>query len=604
MTHRSSRRRHTVQRFAASIARLNPREAATALGLSLLTALLEGSGAMLLVPLLAMIGLDVANGGVSRIAGVVRTVLGHLHVPVTLGPVLLLYVATVSAQAVLGRWQTLATARLEHGYVAHLRRVLCEAWVRSEWSWQGRWRGADVAHVIIQQVDRAGLGVYQLMSAVSMLVVSLVYLAIAFRVSPTMTVVVCGAAAVVLVLLRGDVARSEQEGQALTDRSRHLFATLSEHLAVTRLAKALGREDAQVNALTHACDALAEAHTGATRVYTGSRATVEIGAVVALAMLLYGSLTWLRLDAGGVAMLMYVFARLMPRAAALQQAAQHIAHRLPAYAAVDAFRAEADAAREPAVPEAVVDLTTAGGDIALEHVSYVHAGGTAPTLHDICATIPARGLSAVVGSSGAGKSTLADLLCGLLAPSDGRLRVRDIVIDGRTRTAWRRSVGYVEQDAVLLNDTVRVNLQWAAPHASEADMRLALARAAATFVFTLPNGLDTVVGDRGMLLSGGERQRLALARVLLTSPRMLVLDEPTSALDSAHEEQVLDTLEQLAHEMPVVLITHRLSAVRRAQHILVLDGGRLVEAGDWGTLRAQSAGRFRALCSAQGVAVP
>jgi ATP-binding cassette subfamily C protein len=160
----------------------------------------------------------------------------------------------------------------------------------------------------------------------------------------------------------------------------------------------------------------------------------------------------------------------------------------------------------------------------------------------------------------------------------------------------------VPQDPFLFHDTVRANLQWAREDATDADLWHALRLAAADqFVAALPQGLDTVVGDRGVLVSGGERQRLSLARALVRRPQLLILDEATSSLDSENEERIQQAIDELHQQMTIVVITHRLSTIRAADVIQVVDRGRLIESGSWDELMSH-AGRFRELCAAQGVA--
>ena len=167
--------------------------------------------------------------------------------------------------------------------------------------------------------------------------------------------------------------------------------------------------------------------------------------------------------------------------------------------------------------------------------------------------------------------------------------------------AWRRSVGYVPQESFLLHDTIRANLRWARPDATEEEMWDALDRAAAAdFVRTRAGGLESVVGDRGVRLSGGERQRLGLARALLTKPDLLVLDEATSALDSINEQQILAAVQGLAGRVTTLLITHRLSAIRGAELIHVVADGRIVESGNWQDL-AWKGRVFAELLAAQGL---
>ena len=148
---------------------------------------------------------------------------------------------------------------------------------------------------------------------------------------------------------------------------------------------------------------------------------------------------------------------------------------------------------------------------------------------------------------------------------------------------------------MLFHDTVRANLRWANPDASEQEMKESLSLAAAEFVFELPQGLDTTVGDRGMLLSHGQRQRIALARALLRKPGLLILDEATSSLDFDNEKRILDAIEQLQGRTTVLLIAHRVSAIQRADMIYVIENGRVAESGDWQTLSSRPSHRVGSL---------
>ncbi len=188
-------------------------------------------------------------------------------------------------------------------------------------------------------------------------------------------------------------------------------------------------------------------------------------------------------------------------------------------------------------------------------------------------------MTALTGPSGAGKSTTADLVLGLLEPDAGT-----VLIDGHRLThaalrAWRARVAYVPQETILIPGTLRKNLLWSVGEATDAACWHALDRAAAAFARSLPDGLDTQLGDRGIRLSGGERQRVAIARALLRSPDLLVLDEATSSLDDATEAAVLELLRSLAPEVTVLVIAHRRSTIDAAGHVVELADGRAVGLG-------------------------
>jgi ATP-binding cassette subfamily C protein len=189
-----------------------------------------------------------------------------------------------------------------------------------------------------------------------------------------------------------------------------------------------------------------------------------------------------------------------------------------------------------------------------------------------------------------------------LRPTGGRIEVDGVELTASRLAAWRAQIAYVPQDAFLFNATVRANVCWPAEPAADAAIWEALSRAAAAdFVAALPDGLDTVIGDRGSLLSAGERQRLAIARALLRRPRLIVFDEATSSLDPENEARIQEAIDQLHHRMTVLVIAHRLWTIRRADIIHVLDGGRLVQSGTWDQLQADRQGRFHALAGVDRV---
>jgi ATP-binding cassette subfamily C protein len=252
--------------------------------------------------------------------------------------------------------------------------------------------------------------------------------------------------------------------------------------------------------------------------------------------------------------------------------------------------------QETAVPKNV-NCVAVKDTIQFERVSFKYdKSHNTFAVQGVDLKIPVRGMTAIVGPSGAGKSTLADLMMGLLAPDEGQVQIDSQPLSGEHLQGWRRSVGYVPQENFLFNDTIRNNLQWAKSDATESEMRHALESAAALdFVMDLPEELDTVVGDRGVRLSGGERQRIALARALLRNPTLLLLDEATSSLDSENERRIQQAVERLHGDIMVVVIAHRLSTVSRADQVVFLDEGKVLETGNWDELLQRPHSRLRAM---------
>ena len=236
---------------------------------------------------------------------------------------------------------------------------------------------------------------------------------------------------------------------------------------------------------------------------------------------------------------------------------------------------------------------------SLEDVSLPEHGGPTAVLHDVSFRVEPGQLVALVGHSGAGKSTIASLVPRLYDATSGTVRVGGIDVRHATLASLRDSIGVVSQDAHLFHDTIRANLLYVRPEATEDELWAALAGARiANLIRSLPDGLDTVVGDRGHRLSGGEKQRLAIARVLLKAPGIVILDEATAHLDSESEVAVQHALDTALAGRTSLVIAHRLSTIRSADQILVVDGGRITESGTHEELLALS-GRYADLYRTQ-----
>jgi len=238
--------------------------------------------------------------------------------------------------------------------------------------------------------------------------------------------------------------------------------------------------------------------------------------------------------------------------------------------------------------------------ISFEHVSFSYLNKEQRALLDVSMTIPAGRFVAIVGPSGSGKSTLVNLLPRFFHPSSGRILWDGQDLESLDVASLRERIGLVTQDVILMNQTIRENLLYGLKReVSEQEISFACESANATnFIERLPHGLDTQVGERGVFLSGGERQRIALARVVLRDPSLLILDEATSALDSESEFLIQKALDRIMEGRTTIVIAHRLSTIRHAQWLYVIEGGRIVEEGTHDELLQNKAGRYLSLLKA------
>ena len=343
-------------------------------------------------------------------------------------------------------------------------------------------------------------------------------------------------------------------------------------------SKAYGAEGEQKSEFRRHCEALKENIVSISEVQSRPELIYKSGAAVLISLFLFIGIEVAELSVPALILQVAIFAKLWPFFSGFQTGVQQISTMLPSFASYMAQLTELQKHREMTSSLSTTDIGI-HSSVELSGVSFGYKGSQTLALEGIDIRIEARTMTALVGRSGSGKSTLTDILSGLLPCESGSMRVDGRKIEAMDRIAWRRSIGYVPQDPFMLGGTIRENLTRFNPGIDESHMRASLRKAEAQFVFSLPDGLDTIIGDRGVKLSGGERQRIVLARALVKNPLFLILDEATSALDNENEYRIQKALADLTGELTIVVVAHRLSTVRRASQIIVLDAGKVAESG-------------------------
>jgi len=585
----------SIRRFAAMLFRAAPRATLVSIVLMVLVALTEGVGIFLLVPLLALAG--VTTGTALPQSGTLGRLTAHL--PHSLGLLLLVYVVVVGFRAALEFAETVASVTVQTEVTRSLRERLYRALIGARWETVAPLRGARLAHVFTTELERVSLTTHEMLSGALQLLIALIYAGAAVAISPGLALVAAGGAVILLLPARRQQRTARRDGDLLTVLGAELFVGATEEVATLKMAKSAGIASRVADRFSKRGRVHARALIMAHARYRAAAAFLTAGAAAALAVVVWVAVARIHLAPASLLILLFVCARLVPRITSVQGSFLITARALPAAEAVQNLLDDLEGAAERAErePSAPLEVRQA---VELRDVTYQYPGAVAPALRDVSLSIPAGRVTAVVGSSGAGKSTLADVLLLLLTPERGGLHVDGAPVNDELRDAWRASIGYVPQETHLFHDTVRENVRWVAPEATDEDVLEALRMAGASALLArLPRGLDTLIGDRGTLLSGGERQRLALARALLRRPRLLVLDEATSALDPESERAIRQTIASLTPAVTVLTITHRLTTARQADHVVVIDHGNLVAAGAWEALVRLEDSRLASLWAAQ-----
>jgi ATP-binding cassette, subfamily C, bacterial len=573
------------------------------IAVAVLFSLTESIGIALLLPTLQVAGFNMAGQGE---AGRYAALLSNAFAAIGLRPTLILllgvYVTLVGARTVLGQIQSVGTYAVQQEVEHHMRRRLYHAIADANWLFVCRSRASDFTHALTHEIYRIGNGTNLALVFAGEIVLLVLYMAIAFALSAGMTSLVLVFGALLTLVFRGRTHAIEEQGEEVSSTNKSLYAATIEHLQSLKAAKTYGAEERNFSIYSDLSADVVRANVDGARQQAVAATWFELGSVMILAVVLYVSIRVLAVPAASILILLLLFARVMPRIMSSQQHYRAFVNALPSFGNLLNIEARCTAAAEPAAhPHDKLSLTR---ELAADSISFTYNEGRVAAVRDLSLVIPAGKVVALVGPSGAGKSTIADILMGLVQPDSGTLRLDGRPLGPEGVRGWRDQIGYVAPDTFLFHDTIRANLKWARPDASEDEMLAALRQASVfDFVAGLKDGLDTVVGDRGMMVSQGERQRLALARAFLRRPSMLILDEATNSLDSENEGRVLDAIESRRGELTVVLIAHRLSTIRWADLIYVVEGGKVVESGDWSTLSALRDGRFRALWEAQSLTI-
>jgi len=572
---------------------VNPWRMVAMLACLLLAGLAEGVGFITLLPVLG-----IATGeGLSRDSAL-GAWLGDLFETLGFVPPLWLLLSVVVGGVLTKAGLTLLAVR-NVGYAAadfatELRLALIQKLMAARWQHFVSQATGRITNAIGVEAGQAAAGYSSLANLLATGIQVGVFSLLALLASWQVTVMGLLAGFLMIFLLQRLVGMARQAGRAQGRVMSALVGRLADGLQLIKPLKAMGQEDTLHPLLEAEARDINAAQRRLTFSMAGLSAFQEPVFTVFLAVGVYVALTHTAYALADLLFMAILFQRIVVRTGGLQVQYQKMTSFESAYWSIrNAIDRAADAA-EPlyggAAPPALVE------GLRLEHVSFGYDG--VPVLRDVTIAVPARQLTAIIGPSGAGKTTLVDLLIGLLVPDAGEITIDGLPLREIDARAWRKSIGYVPQDLMLLHDTIAGNVTLGDASVSRADVEAALRAAGAwDFVQSLREGLDTVVGERGARLSGGQRQRIAIARALARRPRLLILDEPTTALDPETERAICVSLHDLTREITILAISHQTAIVDAADVVYRILGGKVVAAED---MRRVPADALRASAEHEG----
>jgi ATP-binding cassette subfamily C protein len=538
----------------------------------LLAGLAEGIGLSALFPLLGMV--VNSQGGTENVAAVdpssdgasVERIVSNVLDLVGLEP----SVATLLVLIVIGivlKSGLVLLANRQVGYTVaqvatDLRLELLRALMVTRWSYYIRQPVGSLANAVATEAGRASKAYHYGATITAFIFQGVIIVTVAMLVSWKATLAAIASGLFIVFILNRLVHKARRAGIRQTRLLQSLLSRLTDSLMSIKPLKAMAREKSADAFLRKETNRLNKAMRKQVFSKEALKALQEPLIIVCLAIGLYIALIYVNLAFTTVTVLVFLLARLMKHLGKMQQQYQKMSIAESAYWSLQEKIQEAAREREPLLGTQNPVLSKA---INLRDISFGY--GDVGVLENVSFIFPKGSFTTLVGPSGAGKTSVADLVIGLLRPQKGEVLIDALPLAELDLRSWRRMIGYVPQETLLLHDSILVNVTLGDPEMSEDDVRSALR----DFVKGMPQGMHSTVGERGSRLSGGQRQRIAIARALVHKPKLLILDEATSALDPDSEKAIGRTLQKLRGELTIIAISHQSALVKLADRAYRLE---------------------------------
>ena len=555
---------------------------------------IESVGILMLIPMIEMSGI-IGQSTNSMPFSELFSIMEEIPVSIGLAIILVMYVCIIAGQNWMRKKLTIQNRTLYIGYTNHLRAKIYRSLLWADWLFFLKKRRSDLLNSLTDELNRVSVGISQFLLLSTSVVFTLIQIGIALWLSPEITFFVLCCGAVLGLFSRSFIKKSEAIGNQTSEVAKSYYGSISDHLNGMKEIKSNSLENTMTTWINDFNKTYTNERMQHVTVQAQSQFFYKSSQALLIAIFIYLSLNLFHSSPEELIVIVLIFSRLWPRFTEIQYSMEQIASSLPAFHSITSLLTESQVLVERSAVQ--VHPFQLKGDLICKQVSFRYQTDSGSyALRNIDLTIPFQSTTAIVGRSGAGKSTLIDLLMGLLKPDEGKVLIGGVELSEDNKHLFRQNISYVPQDPFLFNGSIRDNFMLICPDAKEGELWEALEfAAAADFVRKLPDGLDTLIGDRGTRLSGGERQRLVLARAILRNPSILILDEATSALDRENEAKIQEALDRLKGKMTILIIAHRLSTIRNADQVLVLDEGQIVQSGRYKQLAAEKKGVFSQL---------
>jgi len=543
---------------------------------ALVTAFVEGLGIGFLVPLLETINEQADSATQSQVSEYLSGFYEQIGVSFTLAPIMIGAFALFVLQALLKYLAQTQTIRIASQFNAEMRTRIFSGLVNADLGYHHKHKGGDFVNSLINECNRYQGAFLHSIKLITSVFEATIYLALAIYFSWELVLAAGAMMGGIIFVIKSEFSRASRYGGDLTSANKMLSTTALERLSGIRILKAFNLEGLSSSAFSgHAFDLLRVSYAVA-KSQERLDGLFRLGMLGGLLLSVYVATSYIDMPIPTLITFVFILYRFYPRVGAINKAFHQLTFSL---SGVDNVMTLIRETESPSIRSGTKLPSPLQHEITFESLVFGY-DGEAPVLNDVSFSLSAGETTAVVGSSGAGKTTIVNLVMRFYDPTSGSVLVDGTDLKELDLHAWRDSIALVNQDIFLFNDTISSNIAMGKLGATDQEIVEASRQAYADeFISKLPDGYDTVIGDRGVRLSGGQRQRIALARAIVRDPQILILDEATSELDSRSEQLIRQAVEELGTTRTVITVAHRLSTIRHADKIVVLDEGKLVEQG-------------------------
>ncbi len=540
--------------------------------LSVISSLTKGVSVVMLIPMLNIMNISGTDIGPLSFAVTLFSSMSYtLRIIILLG----VYVFIILLTSLLSRFMSIFNTKFVQKYIKHLRLRVYDSVIDANWEVLTAQKNDDLLNSFTSEINKISRAITIFPALISIVLTAATQLTIAFALNVPLTIVVIIVGGFFFFAFKNFFKLAKKNGERIRLANKQYLGEIRGQLDSIKEIKSYGVEDFHKEILHGVLNEYEEANVENTKMSTIPSLLFSMSSTVLIAIIFYVANVVIKVEVIELVLIVYIFARIWPIFSTLHRQILTLNNSLPSFENIETtMNILGSMPKEQETKDGYIYLNKA---INFRNITFSYASSDEVILQNTSFVINANSITALKGKSGVGKSTIVNLLMGLLKPNTGTIQIDDIELNNENIKTWRKSIGYMPQDPIILNKTIKENIIRFNPNATDKEILLALEKAQALdFIKKLPNGLDTFMGNKGTRLSGGEKQRIVLARALVRNPSILILDEATSALDNENEKSIQETLQSLKKSVTIVVIAHRQSTINAADYVInVEDGGAI-----------------------------